>query len=159
MFIKNKIVRAFNKLISNDSYLFTVDANERSITHHFAIYLQTEFPEYHIDCEYNRTMLDVKRLESFQQAIQADNTNGKSVFPDIIVHHRGTNNNYIVIEAKKNGRGDAHQDAPTCKCDRCKLIAYKDDLRYRHAFFVQFPDKNMLESLNAEKIENLIEEI
>lgn len=159
MTLKNKILRSLNQLITKDFHLLRVDANERAITHRLALYLETEFPEYHIDCEYNRNNADQKRLMTFRQNIESDNTNGVTVFPDIIVHRRGTNINFIVIEAKKHGHGSAHVDVVECKCDRCKLKSYKNDLNYEYAFFIQFPTGDEVEHINSQLLVNLIEEI
>jgi hypothetical protein len=53
MEVRDKIIRAYRMLLSRDSYLLVADVNERSI-HRLAMYIQEEFPEYDIDCEYNR---------------------------------------------------------------------------------------------------------
>lgn len=127
--IKTKVVNAYKSLLKNDSHLLITDANERSITHKLAEYLQVEFPEYNVDCEYNRNGLDVKRLESLAKDIASDNTDAVSVFPDIIIHHRGTKDNFIVIEAKKSTNKSN---------DNKKLLAYKRDLKYQNAYAVKF---------------------
>ena len=59
--VLEKIKNAYRKLLKNDSCLLAVDANERSITHRFAIYLEDEFPDYNVDCEYNRECADIKK--------------------------------------------------------------------------------------------------
>lgn len=129
--IRESIERAFLKVIKNDYQLLENNVNERSLTHKMAIYLGEEFPEYHIDCEYNRNGLDAKRLQEWKRPIESDDIEGKTVYPDIIIHHRGTFNNFIVIEAKKSSNND--------ETDIKKLKAYKKDLDYQHAFFVKFP--------------------
>ncbi|MGH8646820.1 MAG: hypothetical protein ACREX4_21110 [Gammaproteobacteria bacterium] len=63
-----------------------VDANERSISHRFGMYLQMEFPIYHVDCEYNRDEVDPKRIGHLNLHPDAEDTVGQTVFPDIIVH-------------------------------------------------------------------------
>ncbi|MCL4546216.1 MAG: hypothetical protein M1576_00530, partial [Deltaproteobacteria bacterium] len=139
--VLEKIKNAYRKFLKNDSYLLKVGANERSITHRLAIYLEDEFPDYNVDCEYNREGADIKRIrEIFNNnnnisqtyiSITDKDGNTKSVFPDIIIHHRGTNDNFIVIEAKKTTNN--------CEYDEEKLKAYKTDLKYKHAFFIKFP--------------------
>lgn len=158
MTIKNKILRSLNQLITKDFLLLKFDANERSITHRLALYLEAEFPEYHIDCEYNRNNADQKKLMTFRLNIESDNTNGVSVYPDIIVHCRGTNINFIVIEAKKYGNGSSHLDVIECKCDRCKLKSYKNDLNYEYAFFIQFPTGDDFDRFSSNQLSDLIEE-
>lgn len=49
------------------------------------------FPKWNVDCEYNRVKYDFKKV------------NGKLVNPDIIVHHRNTFVNLLVVEVKKSG--------------------------------------------------------
>lgn len=159
MEVKDKIIRAYRILFARDSNLFVADVNERSITHRFAMYIQDEFPEYDVDCEYNRDGLEAKRLNSFKKPIDNSDTNGASVYPDIIVHHRGTRDNFIVIEAKKSSNLQEHQDEGQCKCDHCKLRAYKNDLSYHYAFFVIFPVGNDYESFSDVFIGEYIEEI
>lgn len=159
MEVRNKLLNAYRRFLENDAYLLTTKANERSITHRFAIYVENEFPNFNIDCEFNRKGLEVKRLESFKKNIESDDTKGVSVFPDIIVHHRGTANNFIVIEAKTSSNNEECQKPNPCRCDQCKLSAYKYDLGYVHAFYVIFPVDRELESFSDAKLANNVMEI
>jgi hypothetical protein len=95
-----RAARAFRKF---DDHLLEVNANERSMTHKFAEHLQKEYPDYHVDCEYNRDGSEKKEIRSFQDATTStSDSDAATVFPDIIVHRRGTNaHNHLVIEAKK----------------------------------------------------------
>jgi hypothetical protein len=149
--IIDKISQAFRRLLSKDAPLFIADVNERSMTHRFAMYLQDEFPEYDVDCEYNRNGLAPKRLENFKESIDSDDSNGVTVYPDIIVHHRRLNDNYIVIEAKKTSstRGD----------DLEKLKAYKTELSYKYAYFVRFPVAATFDGYNDSSASQYIQEI
>jgi len=154
--VRKEIIRAYKEFIKNDFHLLVVDANERSITHKFAEYLQIEFPEYDVDCEYNRNMVEPKRLDSFKKKldsfkkdIKSDNDKGITVYPDIIVHHRGTEDNFIVIEAKKLNNQEECKKSPACDCDQCKLKAYKADLHYQEAYFIKFPSGKNLKFLGA----------
>lgn len=122
---------AYSKLISKDGHLFKIDANERSITHKFAEYLQAGFSEWHVDCEYNRNGFDAKKLVTFKRSIESDDTNAVSVYPDIVIHHRGPAENLVVIEAKKSSYSGEDLDEE-------KLRAYKNDLDYTFAFKVEF---------------------
>lgn len=108
--VQEKIFKAYELLISKDSYLFVVDANERSLTHKFAEYLQEKFKEWNVDCEYNRDGIDKKELQSFKKNISSDDTDAVTVYPDIIIHHRGTKDNLVVIEAKKTSSTDKDND-------------------------------------------------
>ena len=132
------LINAIDKLLSEDRYLFTCDANERSLTHRLACYLQCEFSDWHVDCEYNRDINSCdevhfrKRLIGLALDPNSDDTEGKSVFPDIIVHKRGSANNHLVIEVKKSNSSVSRN------VDLGKLQAYKSELGYSHALFLVF---------------------
>jgi hypothetical protein len=159
MEVRNKLFRAYRQLLKNDGYLLTSTANERSITHRFAIYVEHEFPDFDVDCEFNREGLDSKRLESFRRNVPSDDTTGATVYPDVIVHHRGTANNFVVIEAKTTSNNEQCQEPGACRCDQCKLRAYKVDLGYTHAFFVIFQVGKNLKNLSNARLENYVVEI
>jgi hypothetical protein len=146
--VKERIITAYLMVIKNDSHLLEADANERSMTHKLAEYLQKVFPEYNVDCEYNRNGLDPKRINEFKKDIQSDDINAVTVYPDIIIHHRGSTDNFLVIEAKKtNNPGN----------DKGKLLTYKKDLHYQYAIFVQFPVGNHLTQYTVSACEDYIE--
>ena len=126
------ILAAVGSLLDRDTYLLMVDANERSISHRLAMYLEREFPDFNIDCEYNRDGIEPKRLPALDLHPDSGDTDAKTVFPDIIVHRRGTNDdNLLVVEIKKTSNGDEREH------DRRKLRGYKSILRYRYALFLE----------------------
>ncbi len=133
---KDELVRrlyaAYDALLEHDRALLEVDANERSMTHKLAEHLQAEFLGWNVDCEYNRNGALPKRLVGTEETFSTDNTDGKTVFPDVIVHHRGTTDNLLVIEAKKSSTIGASGDVE-------KLKAYKAEHGYQFAFTVVFP--------------------
>ena len=100
--IKKKVIFAINIFFKIDSFLFEKNVNERSISHKLAEYLQQQFPEWHVDCEYNRNFDEPKKLEIPKDEVNWDDTEAKTVFPDIIIHHRYTNDNLLIIEIKKS---------------------------------------------------------
>jgi hypothetical protein len=125
--VKRGIMAAICKLYRNDRELLQVDANERSITHKLAEYLQPEFPNWNVDCEYNRRDADPKRLLFGSWPVQADDIEAKTVFPDIIIHRRLTDQNLVVIEVKKaNGLEETK--------DILKLEAFMDAPEYRYEY-------------------------
>lgn len=135
--VRERLDRAIQKLLERDRVLLTRNVNERSITHRLAMYLQDEFPEMDVDCEYNRHDFDVKKLEFYPRGTETNDTDARTVFPDIIVHKRGPHGpNLLVIETKKSG----NQGGTNGETDRRKLRAFKTDtgLRYEHAVFVEF---------------------
>jgi hypothetical protein len=128
--INAKLLRAKAEFLKADRDLLVVNANERAMTHKFAEHLQREFPDWTVDCEYNRHG-DVKKklLSMIEQTVPADDEDGRTVFPDIIVHRRrDPRANLLVIEAKKSGNAN--------DLDRRKLAAFMSDERFRYSFAV-----------------------
>lgn len=145
--VLNNISVMLDKLYERDSFLLTKELNitERAITHRMGLYLQQIFSdEVDVDCEYNRMGLYANGELSYTEgdyfaktvclskgSVSDDDTEGSRVFPDIIVHKRGTAQNYVIIEVKiqwKNGKSEH---------DFQKLAAYKSDLKYQYAFYIE----------------------
>ena len=103
---KRKVIECIHKLWSSDEILFTEHCHERTITHKLAQYLQESFNGWDIDVEYNR------KVSTDGMPFVVKMFNGTPIFPDIIIHHRGTRENLIVIEMKMKG---------SMKKDRIKL--------------------------------------
>lgn len=115
------IVRAIERFFAADSLLLVNNLNERTITGQFAVHLRPEFNRWDVDCEYNRDGHLVKKA------------NGEIVVPDIIVHHRGTADNLLVIEVKKSNSRVRDEE------DLSKLGNFlNSDLQYRHGLFLKF---------------------
>ena len=88
--IERKVNSCLQILRERDKYLLDNNLNERTITHKLATYLQEEFPDLNVDCEYNRLENIVKTLRLPRDRVNWDDTEAKTVFPDIIIHKRGT---------------------------------------------------------------------
>jgi hypothetical protein len=125
------VVGAIKKLFDRDKDLFEIDANERSITHRLGIYLQERFSEWDVDCEYNRDGHKIKYLEAKFNEVGPADDNGKTIFPDIIVHKRKEDKNKLIIEIKK-----ASNPLPKC-VDIEKLRAISKRLNYENALFLR----------------------
>lgn len=159
MGVKTQIVKAFLEVVAHDKHLLKVDASERSITHRFAVYIERKFPGFDVDCEFNRTGIDPKRLVGFKRRVDSDVPKAVTVFPDVIVHKRNTPTNHIVIEAKTTSNHETCRAPKHCKCDLCKLKAYKSELGYAYAFYVIFPVGRKLESVTAAVADSYITEV
>ena len=94
----------------HESLLIKYKVSERALTHKLAEHLQKRFKEYNVDCEYNKIGKDPKRvIDLIVQMKLSGKCNAKCnacpnnkcvIFPDIIVHRRGEDDNLLVIEAK-----------------------------------------------------------
>ena len=136
--IKKKVLDSINELYFKDYYIIDNDVNERSITHKLAIYLQNQFTDYDIDCEYNRNMKSPKEIVFIETSKK-----GK-VFPDIIVHKRGEDSNNLIVFEIKKCKNDNVTDRylETKKHDIEKLKGYVNNndevsLKYKYGFFLE----------------------
>lgn len=87
--VREALRTALNKLLDRDLDLVAMGAHEQAICHRLATYLDA-MTDLNVDCEYNRDMLQPKRLKD-----------GTPFRPDIIIHRRLSNeNNLLVVEAK-----------------------------------------------------------
>jgi hypothetical protein len=130
--IKKKVNIAIDILFKNDSFLLKYDVNERSISHKLAEYIQIQFPEWHVDCEYNKKMFDTKKMLKGIKGCSKQKKTDK-IYPDIIVHMRATNDNLLVIETKKG-----EEDDP---CDIRKLGLFTEkggEYVYEWGLFTKF---------------------
>ena len=114
-----KIKVALIWLYKNDHFLIENFANERSITHKFAEYIQFPFPEWNVDCKYNRRGEDLPK----------DLLNQDTSYPEVIIPLRNTKCSLLVIEAKSIYSTD-HSDEE----DKDKIEAYIEDSRYLYRF-------------------------
>lgn len=131
--IEKIINNILQELIEKDSDILQININERTISHRFAVYLEKYFDDsWSVDCEYNRDHDDKKTLDIFPSSTETNDTEGKTVFPDIIVHKRKTNENLLVIEMKKSTNTSNNDRAKDIK----KLEAFKRELNYQFAIFI-----------------------
>ncbi|WP_267642073.1 hypothetical protein [Haloarchaeobius amylolyticus] len=150
--VESAVARSLNKLLDGDGdrKLLVNDANERSISHRLAMYLEQEVEafemDYDVDVEYNRvtkengaTVDSKKRVrydklpdECQGRKIEVDDTNAQTVFPDIVVHKRGSSDhNLLVIEIKKTSSSDSG------KCDKEKIKRFRADIGYENGLFLR----------------------
>ncbi len=81
-----------------------------------------------------------KKLNLDIENLQSDDTTAKTVYPDIIIHHRGTENNLLVIEIKKI------INKSTKDFDLKKLKAFrKKPLQYKFGLYIEFGTNGVVE--------------
>jgi len=115
----DKVVAALGEFYARETHLLEQDLGERTLTHRLAVYLESRFAGWDVDCDYNR--LGERRLRLPKGSIvSTDDDGGKSVFPDIVVHHRSVPENLLAIELRKAAN---HQPV---EHDRHKLRAMTD---------------------------------
>ncbi len=102
------VVRSAIRKLLKEPKLLDFQINERTLTQRLSMRLQPAFHPLFVDCEYNRMWTEqgdrVKRLRWRAELTRTDDINGNTVYPDIVVHKRGTQaENRLVIEAKRRG--------------------------------------------------------
>lgn len=122
------VIHAVQTLLDRDAYLLWADVNERTVTHRLAVYIEQAFPGWDVDCEYNRDGHDPKEI-AFGSGDDAEH--GSRVFPDVIVHKRGTVDNLVVLELKKSNNPEPDDR------DFEKLRGYCHQLGYQHGVFIR----------------------
>jgi hypothetical protein len=96
----DKVVSALKDFYAREDNLFEKDPGERSFNHRLAVHVEKQFGGWDVDCDYNR--LGERRLRlPTATIISTDDGSGKSVFPDIVVHHRAIPENLLAIEVRK----------------------------------------------------------
>jgi len=135
--IKRKIREALKLFITKDKQaLLQVDIYEPTISHRIAVYLEELFPEFDIDCEYNKTLLGKKKTLLGKKK----NRNGKKIRPDIIIHVRGTNeDNSVILEIKKSGKNSKLARTDIEKLRGCMA----DTLNYDLGVFIGILKRNI----------------
>ena len=145
------LVKAISEFLSKECFLLKNNLNERSITHKLAEYIQKYFSDYNVDCEYNRNMADIKKIELISQKnISETDAEGNtvSVYPDIIIHKRGSNDsNLIVIEVKK---ANSNNNFKTFDCEKLKAFTDPTKLKYKYGIYLEL-NKNSTHGLKGLK--------
>lgn len=132
--VVRRIDRGLMFFLTEDNFLLENNLNERTISHKLAGYIQNEFSDWDVDCEYNRNIDRVKRVTPVY--IFTDDTDANTVYPDIIVHIRNTEQNLLVIEIKKKATESSKNN------DINKIKSFIRELNYRYGLFIDFETGN-----------------
>lgn len=147
--IENRLKNALKRLYYYDSHIIDNNSNERSITHRLAVHLGTVFFEWDVDVEYNRNLNDMKAFnERTRRVIEAVDdkmdflTGVKTVYPDIIVHKRGTRNNLLAIEVKKMSTSERLEQYDI---NKVKGYIIEESLNYKYVAFIKLAPSSEIE--------------
>ncbi len=122
--LKKVVEETLDQFKQKEKYLLGKNLNERTISHKFAEYLQRRFAGWNVDVEYNKNKDDIKEIKYIDGI--------KRVFPDIIIHKRGSRNNLLIIEIKKNASENVK------KKEIVRINKFKRQINYSHGLFVNF---------------------
>ena len=96
----DKVISAIKEFYAREGFLFEKDLGERTLTHRMAVHLERQFDGWEVDCDYNRLGERLLKLPH-GSIISTDDGLGKSIFPDIVVHHRAVPENLLAVEVRK----------------------------------------------------------
>jgi hypothetical protein len=146
-YIRVLLNKSLRKLYNLDKELLEqkFNINERTVMHRLAVYIEEEFPDYDVDCEYNRMVDPTGNITDgdywaktinleVDEFISGEDDEAKTVFPDIIIHRRRQPVNYVVIELKVKWKNSLKA------FDLRKLSAYKKDLHYQFAILIEIDE-------------------
>lgn len=125
---KNLVTMAMDLVIEKEYELLDLKVSERALSHQLARYISIclDSDYLSVDCEYNRQLESTKRLGLPPRTPEEGEIRATTVFPDIVVHRRNSNEcNWIVLELKK--------PEESIDRDRLKLNAFRRELGYKHA--------------------------
>ncbi|PWA08296.1 hypothetical protein [Flavobacterium laiguense] len=150
--IRKLVIEATEKVIEKDSWLLKNDISEQCISHRLGIYLQEKFAEYNVDCEYNgdidrmnnkksisilkENLKEIGLLREREESDLEKEFTKRAVFPDIIIHTRGTNENNLCILEVKKSTSSVKFDYDFLKLKAYTSNFYGNNLKYRIGIFV-----------------------
>ncbi len=124
-YVRRAFHASLDQFLARDFTLIALDASEWAISHRLAVYLESWFSTFDVDCEYNRLEFEVK-----------NNSDGSWFRPDIIVHDRTVkHSNLLIIDVKcttNNEGAKASQDFHD--------LTQESDTTFKYSFgvFVRF---------------------
>ncbi|MBU0710643.1 hypothetical protein KJ762_06480 [bacterium] len=146
----NYSLESITEIISNSVSLLQIqqpmlfiqdnDISEETVSTTLHAFLSPNFPEYHLNCEYNR-MTDENGNQISKRIHRNPNAKNPSlVLPDIIVHHQEDGrHNLLVIEIKMAWKNREKEE------DYNKLIGYTSELRYKYGLYLELGEQGITE--------------
>lgn len=124
--VEARLAKALRQLDEHDRHLLENDLSERCIASRLALHLQAEFPDHHVDVEYNRADDIAKRVPVSRGCDRRQNRESDPLaVPDLIVHRRGpTGPNVLVLELKKTTNPESRA------CDLERVQKFRRYLNY-----------------------------
>jgi hypothetical protein len=124
--IQKYVELASKKFIKYDRRLLEISGHEQAAAHRIGCYLKKYFPDWHVDCEYDRRGTVQKEMPR----------SGKTdrVRLDIIVHQRETKENLLCIETKKRSR--PKKEFEEAKKRLCELTSPNRDYEYKYGLLI-----------------------
>ena len=117
--------KAKEKFLKEEKEIIEININERTLSARLMFHLQTlllseiyqeKYKNYFVDCEYNKSEENTKKIPKDYRDLDKD----KSIYPDVILHQRKKKKNLIIIEMKKTESSD--EDGKNENRDRLEFL-------------------------------------
>lgn len=115
----NRLISALQEFYARERFILDRDLGERALTHRLAVHVERNFLGWDVDCDYNR-LGERTMLLPRGAIVSTDDSLGKSIYPDIVVHRRAVPDNLLALEVRKDAN---HQPVAH---ERHKLMALTD---------------------------------
>lgn len=135
--IKEKIKKCLRKLYTQDAVLFERNQSkglcERCLVFRFGLYLQKEFPNHFVDCDFNSASVNSRDVRG-KPITDTDGRTSTNRFVDIIIHKRTTqtNTDFICFEIKKWN----NYDKEATEKDKNNLKVLTSEYGYKYGFYL-----------------------
>jgi hypothetical protein len=96
----SRLISSLQEFYMRERFILERDLGERTLTHRLAVQIERHFPGWDVDCNYNR-LGDRTMLLPRGTIVSTDDTLGKSVYPDIVVHRRSVPKHLLAVEVRK----------------------------------------------------------
>jgi hypothetical protein len=126
--IKRRVLCCIETFYANDNDLLNRENYEVTITSKLSQYLALHFPEYQVDCEYNKHIKEIKKVLIKNKLV--------IVRPDIVIHKREDDAlNLVYIEVKT----DHNSEDRDSDFDKIKAMTKQDKkYHYQLGVFIDF---------------------
>jgi len=151
--IDTLVRQALESVLDKDIWLLTNDLSEQSISHRIAYYLEPLFNDFNVDCEYNgdidrqnnKKAIGVLKSDLMQFGLLRDKEasdlekefTNRAVFPDIIIHKRGTNEENLCILEVKKSTSNVNYEYDFIKLRSYTSDRYDNNLKYQLGIFIE----------------------
>lgn len=150
--------RALQRTRREPGNLISRRVGERAVTHRIALHLQALFPQYQVDCEYNRNDSDSKRVNIELDQLTEDHrarliarrvANGSTQedaerlteyeikpVPDILIHRRLTNRRNLLIAEVKYAEDQRGAEGERYDIAKLRAFTARGTYNYQLGVFV-----------------------
>jgi hypothetical protein len=142
--IEKVLIDCVREVMKRDAYLLQNNVGERAIAGKLACYMASRLPNMDVDIEYNRFAVETpEKVENIVKRLHWNRNNSgeeeHSVFPDIIIHKRGSQeNNELVIEIKSGSCSPQNKENDHFKLKAFTNQAWRNEPYYKLGVFIHF---------------------